>query len=137
MSAKDWYARKLNVAPPQQQQHNLPPMVGSPSTPAAHVGAPIPAPMHQHVRGGFVAGPDGKVDMVSTAATWSGGKGNADAERCPNCGKESMFGHTAAATGIVGRSMAPARQCYECGYPVVQFGSPNGLGEQIAAGMTG
>lgn len=130
MSTADWYRRHLNptqppapVGPPAMQ----PPFmhVAQPPVP----GAPVP-PVYQNVRGGFVAGADGKVDVVASASTWQGGKGNADVQNCPNCGSAAYYSPTAQGAGIANRDAGKyMRQCYECGYPVVQFGSVGGPGE--------
>lgn len=48
---------------------------------------------------------------------------------CPNCGSLNYFSR---ATGVT-RGPAPAPHCYDCGYPTVQTGSPNGPGASVAS----
>lgn len=131
MSVKDWYAKKLG-----QQQQQPPPAPAYRPAPAdfgrgSPPGVPPVPTYHPNVKGGFVAGADGKVDVVASAASWQGGKGNKDVQNCPECGSLAFYSPNAGGTGIAGRDADKyMRQCYDCGYPIVQFGSHGGLGEQ-------
>lgn len=47
--------------------------------------------------------------------------------RCPGCNGENYFAATAVSdSGMPSRGPAPAARCLDCGYPLVQSGSPLG-----------
>lgn len=118
--SKNWWSKKLGGGSPAPQPS--PPT--SPSTPGHPTGNAGPAPPRAAPQQGQ------QHESVTTAiqdpSVWKG-KGQAaktELDRCPACNSNNYFSRKG--NGIGGN--APAAHCYECGYPVQQYGSETQIG---------
>lgn len=108
MGTADWYARRL-------QQPAPPPPTNLPQ-------APLPQPQQAPAPPPPGAEPESLSDALANPYTTSRGGQAAKTEHgsCPECGSTNFFSRSNTDGG--------KPRCYDCGYPVVQFGSPTGDG---------
>jgi hypothetical protein len=121
-----WLVRKLGgapvPAPPPVPQYRSPPQ--SPAQP--------PAPPSQ-------GHPEGDPNEASVSNLLRDADRARDAskaqrfekDRCPGCGGTNFFSRGFTEHGAPRRGPAPSPECFECGYPTVQYGSALGEGEAI------
>lgn len=134
-SASDWWARAMGRA----AQPSAPPP-GSTAAPRTYPGAPpyqqAPPPGEQppiqglysyDAQTGAQVADDGHVAMLINAAAQTGGSRAAreGSSNCPHCNSGNYFARNRTENGAPMRNPASPR-CYDCGYPVLQAGSPGG-----------
>lgn len=137
-----WWAKKLreNQPPPRPGIPLGTPQPSTPHVPQYQAPPPQVGVPPQHAPEGQVVQLD--ADHVNVSATLAQqtsvipekAVGNrTETASCPECGGNNFFSR---AQGIV-RGPAPAPQCFDCGYPLVQSGSGAGsLSGAAASGST-
>lgn len=134
MSTSDWFAKKLGTQPPQ-------PSAPGPQAPAYQPPAQQPQQVPpQQPADPNKPPPPGAPGTLSHALqdpnlqTKGDQAARTEHELCPACNSNNYFSRTNALGGV---GVAPRKHCYDCGYPLVQYGSPTGEGglkQQLGAG---
>lgn len=125
MSSANWFAKKLGgEAPPPQQQTPAPQYPPQPSAPAQYPAAQQPPaePGHDPNEASVtnLLRDPVKAEQASRAR-------RLEQDRCPGCGSSNYFSRKYGQGGVP-LSMPPKGECFDCGYPTIQYGSKLGEG---------
>lgn len=126
-SGRDWIANKL--------RGNAPPPVAPPYTSWPPTSSPVytPPPVQQQ-QPQPPADPNAKITALDAVRRFRGKASVNERERCPECGSNNYFTRKGQSMTTEHGVATPKPHCLDCGYPIIQSGSPTGeLGLLAAA----
>lgn len=119
--SRDWWARKLG-GNGTSLPSTPPPATPRPSYGGVPTASPPPGNPHAY---------ENLSQALQDPSVWEG-RGQASKtegrSRCPACSSPNFFSRRNA----MSRFGAPAPHCFDCGYPLIQFGSELGAGNTPA-----
>lgn len=127
--SNDWWQRRLGggapaprpTAPMPPTTPSQPQQQPSPYAPGQQLVTPDPPETDRKL-----TGVDDFRAVLESATTTKGGQAaRLETNRCPLCDGGNYFSRTSG----LGKPAAP--HCWDCGYPLVQYGSPTGAGEAV------
>lgn len=134
MSNSNWFAKKLGgETPPAPSAPASPPAPSYPTQPAAPSQYPV-APQQEPVDPANDPNAPTVTNLIQNAemAERASKANKVEVERCPGCGSANYFSRKFGQGGVP-LSMPPKGQCFDCGYPTIQYGSKLGEGGAIEA----
>jgi hypothetical protein len=121
----NWFAQKLGTAPAPAQP-----------TPAPAAQAQARPVQHQQPQTQEPVDPEDDPNAPSVTnllrneqhAERASKARKYETDRCPGCGSANYFSRNFIEGGVARRGPAPTPQCFDCGYPTIQYGSAMGEG---------